>query len=531
MPKMPAAIVAMLGVLKADAIYVPMDPASPRGAAGTGAGDQRLPLHSGRRGPGRTGSARNPWRLRTLQQRPIIGWLDEDLPPPTDPAPAFFPARPLAAFFGDQPRQPPTAATTWRTSFSRREIHRIAQGRDDQPRPPSYISSRGHGPTLASSARTGPPSIPPFAIRCVHFRHLRHTLVRRRIAPRGPAELNSSARTSSRNSFRDARLTQWFSVPSVLNMMANLSMSCSRTTFPDLRRGPVRRRSDTDAHGDPLDAPASPPRAFLPIWYGPTETTIVSSYYKRCPRWPGRRARARFPSESRATARKLLVLDEQLQPVVPGRIGDLLYPRSRPEARATGAIRKRRIAYSSPYPRRNRPPATGFYRTGDLARLARTDGPVSISWGRGRHADQEPRLPHRTGRDRGGRCTRFPTCGKVQCWRSSPKASKGWLICCAYVAANRAKKHFRGEPAQSKLARLVPGYMIPRAAGCAWDGPAQERQTEKLTVPLLRNQFSQYRSPPGRNPDAGSAVARARPRHGSHDQPGVRNGIEKRNSK
>ncbi len=29
MPKMPMAIVAMLGVLKADAIYVPMDPASP----------------------------------------------------------------------------------------------------------------------------------------------------------------------------------------------------------------------------------------------------------------------------------------------------------------------------------------------------------------------------------------------------------------------------------------------------------------------------------------------------------------------
>src|SRR5262249_42373007 len=29
MPKMPAAIVAMLGALKADAIYVPMDPASP----------------------------------------------------------------------------------------------------------------------------------------------------------------------------------------------------------------------------------------------------------------------------------------------------------------------------------------------------------------------------------------------------------------------------------------------------------------------------------------------------------------------
>src|SRR5262249_35685476 len=29
MPKSPAAIVAMLGVLKADAVYVPMDPASP----------------------------------------------------------------------------------------------------------------------------------------------------------------------------------------------------------------------------------------------------------------------------------------------------------------------------------------------------------------------------------------------------------------------------------------------------------------------------------------------------------------------
>jgi len=46
MPKMPAAIVAMLGTLKADAIYVPMDPASP---AARQARDQRLPLHTRRR--------------------------------------------------------------------------------------------------------------------------------------------------------------------------------------------------------------------------------------------------------------------------------------------------------------------------------------------------------------------------------------------------------------------------------------------------------------------------------------------------
>src|SRR5258707_5215512 len=54
MPKMPAAIIAMFGVLKADAIYVPLDPAGPgaRLARMPGAGDRPCLLAAGGRRAG-----------------------------------------------------------------------------------------------------------------------------------------------------------------------------------------------------------------------------------------------------------------------------------------------------------------------------------------------------------------------------------------------------------------------------------------------------------------------------------------------
>src|SRR5882724_8787054 len=87
MPKMPAAIVAMLGVLKADAIYVPMDPASPaaRQARVLEVSDCRCILAAGAVGP----VLRDTLATATLQQRPVIGWLDDATTPEADAAPAF----------------------------------------------------------------------------------------------------------------------------------------------------------------------------------------------------------------------------------------------------------------------------------------------------------------------------------------------------------------------------------------------------------------------------------------------------------
>src|SRR5438094_744418 len=87
MPKMPTAIVAMLGALKADAIYVPMDPASPaaRQARGLERRDCRCILAAGPVGP----MLRDTLATAALQQRPVIGWLDDATAPEADAAPAF----------------------------------------------------------------------------------------------------------------------------------------------------------------------------------------------------------------------------------------------------------------------------------------------------------------------------------------------------------------------------------------------------------------------------------------------------------
>src|SRR6266571_562541 len=87
MPKMPAAIIAMFGVLKADAIYVPLDPAGPgvRLARMLEASDCRCILAAGPVGR----MLREALAAAKLEQRPLIGWLDEELPAEADPAPTF----------------------------------------------------------------------------------------------------------------------------------------------------------------------------------------------------------------------------------------------------------------------------------------------------------------------------------------------------------------------------------------------------------------------------------------------------------
>ena len=97
MPKMPTAIVAMLGVLKADAIYVPLDPASPpaRLARMLQISDCRCILAAGPVGH----LLRDALATATLRERPAIGWLDDKTAPEADPAPEAAteaPAEPAA---------------------------------------------------------------------------------------------------------------------------------------------------------------------------------------------------------------------------------------------------------------------------------------------------------------------------------------------------------------------------------------------------------------------------------------------------
>src|SRR5581483_11775394 len=100
MPKMPAAIVSILGVLKADAIYVPLDAASPaaRLARMLEVSECRYVLAAGPVGK----ILLDVLSVATLKERPLIGWMDAQTPE-VDLTPAFF-LRDLAGYPATAPR-------------------------------------------------------------------------------------------------------------------------------------------------------------------------------------------------------------------------------------------------------------------------------------------------------------------------------------------------------------------------------------------------------------------------------------------
>src|SRR3989475_10125842 len=117
---------------------------------------------------------------------------------------------------------------------------------------------------------------------------------------------------------RASQLAQWFSVPSVLTLMAQLDV-VRPGDFPTLQR--------LLWCGEVFPTPALrywmgrlPHVAFTNL-YGPTETTIASSYYsvERCPD----DNRVPIPIGRPCDGEDLLVLDETLRAVPPGEIGDL----------------------------------------------------------------------------------------------------------------------------------------------------------------------------------------------------------------
>src|SRR3981081_2139128 len=87
MPKMPAAIMSLLGVLKADAVYVPLDPtgAAPRLARMLEVCGCHCILAAGPTAP-LLGEA---LARATLVRRPLLGWLDTQAPWGADPPAPF----------------------------------------------------------------------------------------------------------------------------------------------------------------------------------------------------------------------------------------------------------------------------------------------------------------------------------------------------------------------------------------------------------------------------------------------------------
>jgi acyl-coenzyme A synthetase/AMP-(fatty) acid ligase len=246
---------------------------------------------------------------------------------------------------------------------------------------------------------------------------------------------------------RNSRLTQWASVPAVLIAMANRGGIC-HGDFPDLRR--------LMWYGEAL------PTQFVKFWmerlphaeftnfYGPTEVTLISTYYT-VPSIPEENGPP-IPIGKPVPGRKLVILNNNDEPVSVDTVGQLciggkgLTPGywRRPEKTAAAFFES--------------PPNSGewWYRTGDLVRMdaaglchfhGRTDRQIKLRGYRIELDEIELAL---------GRLAGISESGVVAV---TTNRFRGTQICAAYV---QDSEHVRTpEELRNELAMALPAYMLP----------------------------------------------------------------------
>lgn len=274
---------------------------------------------------------------------------------------------------------------------------------------------------------------------------------------------------------RSSELTQWFSVPAALNYMAKFD-AVKFNDFPALKR--------LLWCGEVLPTPTLiywmerlPDVSFTNL-YGPTETTIASSYYTvtNCPKDP----REPIPIGVPCDREELLVLDENLKPVPPGEIGDLYiggvglspgYWRDPEKTRAAFILRPG-----------NTQPSERIYKTGDLAKigadglvyfLGRADSQIKSRGYRIELGEIEAAL---------NALGRLEECGVVAI---PSDGFAGTTICCAYAGVNLNPATLR-----TQLSKVLPGYMLP-ARWLALDH-LPKNCNGKIDKPQLRTLFKEH---------------------------------------
>src|SRR5688572_11220729 len=275
---------------------------------------------------------------------------------------------------------------------------------------------------------------------------------------------------------RQSALTQWFSVPSVLNYMARLDV-VRPNDFPALKRvlwcGEVLPTASLMYWMQRL------PHVEFTNLYGPTETTIASSFYT-VPEMP-RDPQQPVPIGTACAGEELLVLDEALQPVSTGEIGNLhiggvgLSPGYwRDQARTDAAF--------IPHPKRE---GHRIYKTGDLASLGedglvyfigRADSQIKSRGYRIELGEIEAALNAVTGL-REGAIVAIPTTG-----------FESTAICCAYVPTPGID--VTPTMLRRELSARLPAYMLP-AKWLAFD-QFPKNANGKIDRPRLREVFESH---------------------------------------
>src|SRR6184192_1575957 len=440
-PKSPAAIVAILGVLKADAVYVPLDPASPapRLEKMIASCDNRWILASGPVGATLEALFASPGFADTHS----IGWLGADEPPAAITA-QFSPA--------DLTRYPTTLPATANGPQDAAHIL-FTSGSTGLPKGVviTHASVRAFIEWAVAYFGTAPTDRisghPPLHFDLSTF-DMFGTFAAGAELHLVPPELNLLPHKLA-ELIRRAQLTQWFSVPSALNYMAKFAV-VKHGDFPSLKR--------VLWCGEVLPTPAliywmrRLPHATFTNLYGPTEATIASSYYT-VPACPANEDET-IPIGRACGGEELLVLDEALRPVPPGEVGDL-YIRGAGLSPGYWRDQEKTRAAFLPYPA-GATPDDRIYRTGDLASVG-TDGLVRFL---GRADSQIKTRGYRV--ELGEIETALHALGRLRECAVVGVATQdfdGVAICCAYVPL--AGVAVTPASLRAAAAEALPPYMLP----------------------------------------------------------------------
>jgi amino acid adenylation domain-containing protein len=437
MPKSPTAITAIVAVLKAGGLYVPLDPASPvaRLAKIVDSCAPRFILAAG--------SVANLLDHMAVDASCRLGWLDSG--PPPGPAAAAFTRADVETYPGTLPDLPggsPAAAHILFTSGStgtpkgvvvkHSSIIHFVEWANAYFGVTSADRNSGHAPLHFD--------LSTYDIFGTFAAGAQLHLV--------PSELNVLPNKLAAF-IRTSQLTQWFSVPSVLDYLAGFDV-VKANDFPALRR----------LHwcGEVLPTPTliylmkRLPHVTFTNLYGPTEAAIASSYYTvpACPSDPT----VAIPIGTACAGEELLVLNDRLTPVGRGDIGELYiggvglspgYWRD-PEKTAAAFLQDPRSADAG----------DRLYRTGDLARvgddglvyfLGRADSQIKSRGYRIELGEIEAALNTIPG---------LRECATVAV---KSRGFEGVLICCAFVVDPTTG--VTAVTVRRALGTLVPSYMIP----------------------------------------------------------------------
>jgi amino acid adenylation domain-containing protein len=291
-----------------------------------------------------------------------------------------------------------------------------------------------------------------------------------------PPELNTLPNKLAEFMRRSA-LTQWFSVPAVLNYMAKFDV-VNFADFPALRR--VLWAGDVLPTSALMYWMKRLPHATFTNLYGPTETTVVSSHYTvpACPN-DGQTA---IPIGSACEGEELLVLDESRKPVPSGQTGEL-YIGGVGVARGYWRDPAHTAAAFVSHPQA---PTERLYKTGDLAKLG-DDGLVYFL---GRRDSQ---IKSRGYRIELGEIEAAVSAvaGVQECAVVAVYVGgfEGAAICCAYSPT--AGHTLTRTGLRREVSRLIPGYMLPvhwlevSSLPSNANGKIDRRQVKELFDPIV----------------------------------------------